>query len=422
MNRLADRPDGLREILDPMHARHIAGLEMDLRHAAVIALDEAIEDFRQKAPLFETEAAHDAEVHHCEASLCVDEQISLMHVGVEKSVPHRRAQEGLNDVATEVLQIIALRGERLDVGQRCSIDPFERQHLFRGPVPVDSRNPEILILRRILGEFGCRGGFEPEIHFHLDGAGQRIDDLDRLQAAGVVKPAFGEARREIHVAQVAFEMPLDARTQHLDGDFAFAIAVFHERPVNLGNRGGGDRLSETYKGAAKRFAEGGLDSRDRDCARKRRHPVLQKLELLNDGHADDVRPGREELAELDIGRPEPADRGGEIGKTAWRFAGGFGPGSWRTAPGKQSCQGEGQPRGRGQNRRIDVAEHAGPGQHDNRACEAQRGTEGKTQFPPVLTHRRIRRDRITPRGMRPANDRTAIACFALKNHAPARTD
>jgi hypothetical protein len=221
-------------------------------------------------------------------------------------------------------------------------------------------------LRRILGEFGSRGGFEPEIHFHLDGAGQRIDDLDRLQAAGFAEPAFGQARREIHVAEVAFEKPLDARTQHLDGDFAFAIAVLHERPVNLGNRGGGDRLSETYKGAAERFAEGGLDGRDRNRARKRRHSVLQKLELLNDGHADDVRPSREELAELDIGRPEPADRG-------------LGPGSSRAAQGKESCQGERQPRGRGQNRRIDVAEHAGPGQHENRARKPEQGTEGGTQ-------------------------------------------
>ncbi len=73
MNWLADCPDGLREILDPMHVRHIAGLEMNLRHAAVIALDESIEDFREKAPLFETEAAHDAEVHHCEAPLCINE-------------------------------------------------------------------------------------------------------------------------------------------------------------------------------------------------------------------------------------------------------------------------------------------------------------------------------------------------------------
>ena len=108
MDRLADRPYGLREILDLVHARHIARLEMHLRHAPVIALDEAIKDFGEKAPLVKTEAAHDAEIHRGEAPLRVNEQISLMHVGMEKSIPHRGAQEGLNDVAAEVLQIVAL--------------------------------------------------------------------------------------------------------------------------------------------------------------------------------------------------------------------------------------------------------------------------------------------------------------------------
>ncbi len=167
--------------------------------------------------------------------------------------------------------------------------------------------------------------------------------------------------------------------QHLDGDLAFAIAVFHARPVNLGNRGGGDRLSETYKDAVERFAEGDLNGRDRDRARKRRHPVLQKLELLNDGPADDVWPCREELAELDIGWPEPADRGGEIGKAGCLFSGGLGPGSPRAAQANQSCQGERQPRRGGQNRWIDVPEYASPGQHETRARKPEQGTEGRTQ-------------------------------------------
>ena len=234
-------------------------------------------------------------------------------------------------------------------------------------------------MRRILGEFGGCGGFETEIHFYLDGAGQRIDDLDRLQAAGLAEPAFGQARGEIHVAEVAFEMPLNSGTQHLYGDFTFVIAVVHARPVNLGNRGGGDRLSEAYKDAVERFAKRGLDARDRDRAGKRRHPVLQELELLDDGHADDVRPSRQELAELDIGWPEAADRGGEIGNAGCLFAGGLAHGGSHVSRAEEFRQGEGQPRGRGQDRRIDVAEHAGPGQHENRARKPEQGTEGGTQ-------------------------------------------
>ncbi len=51
MDRFADGPDGLREILDLMDARHVAGLEMHLGDPAVISLDEAIKDFSEKPPL-----------------------------------------------------------------------------------------------------------------------------------------------------------------------------------------------------------------------------------------------------------------------------------------------------------------------------------------------------------------------------------
>ena len=108
MDRLANRANGLREILDPMHTRHIAGFEMHFGHAAVIARDEAIEDFREKPPLVEAEAPHDAEIHGGQPSLRVDEQIALMHVGVKKAVPHGVAQEGLNDDAAKIRQVIML--------------------------------------------------------------------------------------------------------------------------------------------------------------------------------------------------------------------------------------------------------------------------------------------------------------------------
>ncbi len=90
MDRLADRAYRLREILDPVIARHIAGLEMDLRDALIIARDEAVEDFGKKPPLLEPEPAHDAEIDRGESALSIDEQISLMHVGMKEAVAHRR--------------------------------------------------------------------------------------------------------------------------------------------------------------------------------------------------------------------------------------------------------------------------------------------------------------------------------------------
>jgi hypothetical protein len=55
-------------------------------------------------------------------------------------------------------------------------------------------------------------------------------------------------------------------------------------------------------------------------------------------------------------------------------------------------------------------------QHENRARKPEQGTEGGTQnaCPNAWS---IRKNRIAPRRVRLANDRTAIACFAFKNHA-----
>ena len=45
--------------------------------------------------------------------------------------------------------------------------------------------------------------------------------------------------------------------------------------------------------------------------RERRHLVLQRFEIARERDADHVRPRRQELAELHIGRPEPGQRGRE---------------------------------------------------------------------------------------------------------------
>ena len=54
----------------------------------------------------------------------------------------------------------------------------------------------------------------------------------------------------------------------------------------------------------KRLAESGGDGRLRLALRERRHLVLQTFQIARDRRADDVRPGGEELAELDVSRAQ----------------------------------------------------------------------------------------------------------------------
>ena len=130
VDRLADGADRLREVIDRMMPRHIAGLEMHLGGAPVVAGDEAVEDLGEEAPLLRPEPAHDAEVDRDQVAVGVDEQVARMHVGVEEAVAQRVAQEGLDHRARQLLEIEALRLRAAARSvQRNAVDPFERQHV-----------------------------------------------------------------------------------------------------------------------------------------------------------------------------------------------------------------------------------------------------------------------------------------------------
>ena len=60
-----------------------------------------------------------------------------------------------------------------------------------------------------------------------------------------------------------------------------------------------------------RLAERGDDCGFRFGLRKRRQLVLQAFQVARDRMADHVGAGGEELAELDVSRPQPCQRGGE---------------------------------------------------------------------------------------------------------------
>ena len=90
-------------------ARHVARLEMHLGDALIVALDEAVENFGEEAPLLAAEPAHDAEIDRDDAALGVDEEIALMHVGVKEAVAQGVAQERLDQRAPELGRIEAER-------------------------------------------------------------------------------------------------------------------------------------------------------------------------------------------------------------------------------------------------------------------------------------------------------------------------
>ena len=69
-----------------MVRRHEADIVVDLRHALVIAGEESGERLRHEPAHLLVEPSHNPEIHGDDPALLVHEQVSRMHVGMEKAV------------------------------------------------------------------------------------------------------------------------------------------------------------------------------------------------------------------------------------------------------------------------------------------------------------------------------------------------
>ena len=92
------------------------------------------------------------------------------------------AQESLDHRAAELRQVEAFCQQLGVIVERRGVDPFQRQHLARGAVPVHAGHTEIRIVLGVLGQLRQRGGLQPQIHFQPHGAGEGVHHFDQPQA------------------------------------------------------------------------------------------------------------------------------------------------------------------------------------------------------------------------------------------------
>ena len=246
----------------------------------------------------------------------VDEQVAGMHVGVEEAVAQRMAQEGLDHRAREVLEIVALGFEPGAVGERRRLDPFEREHVARGAVPVHRGHAEIGIVPGVLRHLRERGRLEPQIHLDRDRARERLRP-PRPAAAAALPPTIASALRAAKVKASRSTLKrcsMPGRSTFTATGRRSPSATTSARctcAIEAAATGGPNDANSSRSG----LFEGGLDHALGLCLRERRHLVLQRLEIARQRHADHVRPRRQELAELHIAGPEPGERGRQGG---WR--------------------------------------------------------------------------------------------------------
>ena len=308
VDRLANGADGLGEIIDRMAGGDVTRFEMDFGDAAVIAGDEAEQNFREETALLEAQTAHYAEIDGAEAAIFVDEQIAGVHIGVEKAVAQGLAQEGLDDGAAKGDAVMAFGDDGIDIVQRGAVDPFHGENFTRGQIPIDGGDAEIRVVAGVFRHFGQSGGFETEIHLHGHGARERFDDIDEFQAAGLGGERFEESRGIGHGAEIAAEAIADIGAQDFD---RHGLALKGGGAMHLRDGGGGDGLAEFGKNLIERLAECGLYRVDRIRLGEGGNAILQTFEIAGDADADDVGACGHELAEFDVGRAEAGECGDE---------------------------------------------------------------------------------------------------------------
>ncbi len=111
---------------------------------------------------------------------------------------------------------------------------------------------------------------------------------------------LGQPREPFQNLEVAPDARLDARMLHLHHHLA---AIGQARAMDLSNRGGADGYRiELSEDLIRRPAQFGGYRGESDFRLIRRHAVLQLGQLIRDFLPDEIGPGAEHLAELDVGR------------------------------------------------------------------------------------------------------------------------
>ena len=301
-HRLAHGADRRLELLDARARRNPAGAQVGIGHGMIVAIEKREEIFREIALVLLAQRAHDPEIHRAVLALGRDEDITRMHVGVEKPVAERLREENLHTVVRQPPHVDAGGLETLDVADGYAMDALEHHDRAAGEVPVDLRNVKQVGAFEVGAQATRIRRLHPQVELVVDGLVEFIHHFDGPKPACIRHVAHGQAREQKQQFEVALDDRLDAGAQHLDRHFT---AVVQPRDVHLCHRGRGDGLAAEFAEEAVELASQRLlDQTHRLIAGKRRHAILKPRQFLGDVFRQQVGAGGQHLAEFHEHRPQ----------------------------------------------------------------------------------------------------------------------
>ncbi len=112
---------------------------------------------------------------------------------------------------------------------------------------------------------------------------------------------------QIHRLEIVLEALSHAGTDHLHCNLAWSLWRIHNRRMDLGDGGGGDRVAKFPVEFRNRPSERSLDIRFGGCGWEKGHAVLKACEIVRELRAHHIRTGGQKLTHLHIGRSKPLD-------------------------------------------------------------------------------------------------------------------
>ena len=185
--------------------------------------------------------------------------------------------------------------------------PLQRQHPPSRGLPDHRRHPEAEVALAVRRELGGRRGLHAQVELALHHPLEVVDHRPRPQPPREGRQQLDQARREVEGVDVAQEGPLDPRPQHLDR---------HHLPGRRASSRGAPGRARPRPPAARSSRTPPRAAARARCSTAARASSIgnggslscSTLELVGELRPDHVRPRRQQLAELDVGRPERGQR------------------------------------------------------------------------------------------------------------------
>ena len=192
---------------------------------------------------------------------------------------------------------------------RRAVDELEHEQPRRREVAVEARHGEPRVRREHLAHALDVLGLLQEVELAPQRLGEVLHerrDVDGAAQRLALERLLGE---ELEQAEVARDLLARARPLHLDDD---VIAVLERRAVHLPDRPGRERRRlDRLEDVLPRHLQLLLHHVDDLRLGQRRDVVLELRQLVDDVGRDEVRPRREDLAELRERRAELLERGAQ---------------------------------------------------------------------------------------------------------------